>query len=401
MQDGVFQLCYAHPDSGWGVINTSFDTPKEIQDVFSSVERVNAGLASSEYALTGKNETPRCMFEIVSRDNISIVARTLYGISDVQGRPISFSHGYVFSDSYQLLKNPNNVIDISNDNYADQRITDTERDTVKSIPGAINHLLIEKTQPELIPDELIKNTPVNVRDALDCCHLSIELYRRYMLVVYSHLLSTGSDNNLYVKTDGSEQYARNLMYLTLSAIPYSMRSILSCATYLHKGQHNAKLIFCAELPQGVPQINPLTGQNNVINEITEKRLQNRSPIILDAVKRVAEENQNELFDGLEECLCSLGDKQINTMQTLNLCFGVWNREYEKPDKIQGIIYGWLTQCVQRSQQWEETLCVMLKQLKSANLEMDPEIRKLLPPLLEQPVSDELQDLIKNQCGELE
>lgn len=401
MQGGFYQLCYAHPDTGWGIVNTSPGTPKEIQDIFSSVERVNAGLASNEYALTGKNETPMCMFEITGKSNIAIIARIQYGLSDGQGRPISFSHGYVFEDAYQLLKDPNNIVGITKENFADQRITESERDSAKSIPGAMNRMLLEKTLPEYIPEELIMNYPLSFRAALDYCNLSLEMFRKFLLVVYSHLLSSNSDNNLYVKTDGSELYAWSLMYLTLSVIPYSMRPGFSCATYMHKGQHNAKLIFCAELPQGVPQIDPITGLNNVINEVTEKRLQNRSPIILDAVNRAVEGKQNGLFDGIEECLRLLGDERNISMQTINVCFGVWNKEYENSDRLQGILYGWLTLCVQHSPQWEIVLCELLNQIKIKGLELDSEIRKKLLSLLEQPITAELRGIIMSQCGMVE
>lgn len=390
MKREFYQACYAHPDTGWAVVNTSANIPKGLVDDFLSIERGNAGMAAGKRVPMGENATPSCMFEIYCRNDAMGLVRTQYSLSDGQGRPISFSHGYIIPGAYELLKDPNDLLRIQKDNFADQRISEKERAEIRSTPGAFNRQLIKISNPDEMPDEFLTGEPYSYQSALEKCHLSEVAYRTYITALYTHILSTGTEKNLYIKTDGSEEYAWNLLYLTYLSIPYSMRILLSASTYVHAEQHNAKLIFCYELPDGVPQIDPVTGANNVMNETVEKRTRERNPFITVSLDYVVCGKPDYFFKSIEACLRLMGDKKLNTMQAMNLAYSIGMKEYDISDRLPGLVYGCLALSVQNTDNWENTVCFLLKKAEEHSTELGEEVEKLLKSRLDGAVTEEFK-----------
>jgi len=339
MDRDFYQAVYAHLETGWALINTSENIPQTLAEDFTAVQRKNAGAASGTPVPMGNNETPSCMYEIYYKNGSVGLVRVQYRLSDGQGRPVSFAHGYIFSDAYTLLKKPENLLCIKKENFADQRIKEEERAALKAVPGAFNSVLIARSGIRETPLELLMDEPFSLEGALNACGLTKEAYRTYILAIYVHVLSTHTDKNLYIKTDGSEEYARNLLYLTYSAIPYSMRTLLSASTYLHTEQHNTTLIFCAQLPDHMPQIDPVSGSNNVMNSVVEKRIKERNPLIMESLDYVLCGKQEGLFNSIETCLRIMGNEKLNTLQAINLAYSFAAREYENAERLPGIIYG--------------------------------------------------------------
>lgn len=390
MKREFFQACYAHPDNGWAVVNTSADMPQELIDEFSLIERTNAGMAAGEKVSMGKNETPSCMLEIYCRNDAIGLVRTQYGLSDGQGRPISFSHGYIILGAYELLKEPNHLLRIKNENFADQRITEDERAGIRSVPGALNRELIKLSEPAGMPEEFLLGDPYSYQSALKECNLSEAAYHKYIIALYAHLLSTNTDKNLYIKTDGSEKYARNLLYLTYLAMPYSMRVLLSASTYVHVQQHNTKLIFCYELPDSVPQIDPVAGTNNVMNEIVEKRTRERNPFITVAFSYIVCGKQDYFFKSIEACLKLMGNEKLNTMPVMNLAYSICMKEYDIPSRLPGLVYSWLALSVQNTDHWERIVCFLLKKAENYKIKLGEEVENLLKSRLERAVTEKFR-----------
>lgn len=388
-----YQACYAHPDTGWAVVNISSDTPKSLVEDFSLIERTNAGLSSNKTVPMGASENPSCMFEIYCRNDAVGLVRTQYSISDSQGRPISFSHGYIFTNAYEILKDPNNILRISSANFSDKRISDEEKAAIRSTPGELNRELIKRAVPDDIYGELILREPFGVEESLKTCGLDDNSYMKYMLAVYSHLLATNTDKNLYIKTDGSEKYAWNLMYLTYIAVPYSMRPLLNCSTLLHLEQHNSKMIFCYETPDGVPYINPVTGENNVMSDVVEKRIRDRNPFIEKIMEFIHKGNQKALYDAIETCLRIMGDTQLNTMQVINLSYSLLTKEHEKADRLPGIIYSWMVLPVSNSKNWESTAITFLNNAERLGIKFGDEVKSVMRNRLEGAVTEDFVTLV--------
>lgn len=390
MEHEFFQVCYAHPDTGWAIVNASADIPKKFEEDFSSVERANAGMAAGTKVPMGESESPSCMWEIYCRNNAVGLVRTQYSLSDGQGRPVSFSHGYIFPDAYELLKNPNDLLRIQKENFADQFIRQEKREEICAVPGAYNSELIKVSAVDQMPRELMMGAAYSYQSALDECGLSKEAYRTYITALYAYLFSTNTEKNLYVKTNGSERYAWNLLYLTYLALPYSMRSLLSASTYIHDGQHNSKLIFCYEPPGGAPQINPVTGKNNIMNEIVEKRTIERNPYIRKSLDYVVRGKQDDFFRAIECVLQLMGDEKLNTMQIINLAYSICVKEYDVPGHLPGLIYNWLTLPVKNTENWEKMVCLLLKKAREFQAELGTEVKKQLQARMESAVTEELK-----------
>lgn len=392
MSHKFYQAVYAHPNEGWAVINTSKDMPENQINDFSIVERVNAGLASGSLVPMGNSETPSCMQEIYFKNGSVGFVRTQYGLSDVQGRPVSFAHGYIFPDAYELLKDPNYILSIKRDNYADQRISDEEKANIRSTPGALNNALIECSGADMQPVDLMRDEELSIKSALETCGMTEEDYRRYILAIYVHILSANTENNLYVKTDGSERYAKNLLFLTYSAVPFSMRELLSASMYLHAEQHNTKLIFCAEVPSNMPNIDPVSGENSILSDTLEKRTKDRNPFIMRAVDFAMIGKQNQFFTGIEACLQLMGNKKLDSMQAMNLAFKFGTKEYEKAEQLPGMIYNWGVLQVPNSEEWEKGMCVLLKKAEEFSVLIGDETKDMLSSRIEKAVTDSFKNM---------
>lgn len=385
-----FQACYGHSDTGWTVLNTSQDIPRELEEDFLSMERRNAGLVAGTKVSMGENETPSCMLEIYCRNNAAGLVRTQYSLSDGQGRPVSFSHGYLIPRAYELLKDPNNLLRITKGNFADQRIPREEKAMLGFVPGALNRELIRISGLEEIPDRFMLEEAYSYESALRVCNLSEKAYHTYIVALYAYLFSTDAEKNLYIKTDGSEKYAWNLLYLTYLAVPYSMRVLLSASTYVRAEQHNSKLIFCYELPDGVPQIDPVTGINNVMSETVEKRTRERNPFITAGLSYVACGKQDHFFTALESCLRLMGDVRLNTLPVMNLAYSICKREYDVPERLPGLLYSWLVLPVHNTEDWENAVCFLLKKTADYAAEPGVEVKKILRSRLERAVTEKFK-----------
>ncbi len=395
--NGIFyQAVYAHTNEGWAVINTSEDLPPILENDFLSFERVNAGLVSGTSVPTGDNEAPSCMYEIYFKNDAVGIVTVQYGLSDLQGRPVSFAHGFIFPESYTLLKKPEKILSIKKENFAPYRIKDEKKMEIRTTPGAINDFLIKSSACENIPAEIASNNEIfSVKEALKYCGISREFYSRLILAVYIHVIASKSESNLYIKTDGSEKYTSKLLYLIYSAVPFSMRTQLSASTYLHVEQHNTKLIFCAELPSNMPFFDPITGENNILNEILEKRTKERNPFIEKAIEYALDEKQERFFSAIEYVLHLMGNEKLDSMQVINLAYKICNKEYDNSEQLPGIIYNWGALPVANSEDWEYILISILKKAEEYSMVLGDETKKILSSRLEKAITDDFRSFIES------
>lgn len=377
MERKVYQICYGRQDTGWSAIHISPDLPKSILEDFLPVERGNAAAVSGGTVPMGQSETPSCMLEVYSKNDAAGLIRIQYQLSDIEGRPVSFAHGYLFPGAYELLKEPDALLRIRRENFADQRISPEEKEALRTSPGTLNRQLIEQSTLDRMPKEFALSGKHTLSGALDRCGMEESTYRTWMKVVYAQLLMSNTSKNLYVKTDGTEDYALNLLYLTYIALPYSLRPQLTASTYLHKDQRNTKLIFCAVPPEGAPQIAPASGENNILTPVTEKRLESRNPIIPASVSMVLEGSQEECFRDMEATLEIIGDIHLSGMQAINLAYSFFVREYLQTERCPVLFYNWLSLPGQNTEKWEMVAAALLEDIKNSQIHLSSDTRSLL------------------------
>lgn len=389
-----FQACYGRSDTGWSVINPSPNIPKNVLDDFTAIERGNAATLGDSVP-TGANETPSCMWELYCKNDILGLVRVQYHLSDIEGRPISFAHGYLFPDAYNLLKSPGWILSLSRENFADQRLSPEERESLSKQPGALIRELMNLSSTDSIPEDFIRHPLPSVSEALACCGMDEEAYKKWLIAVYLQVLTATAQKNLYVKTDGSEEYAINLLYLTYLAIPYSLRPLLTASTYLREKQKNTKLIFCAELPAGVPQYNPVTGETNAFTDVVAKRLEDRNPIISASVEHLLKGKDKYYFELIAALLDAMSDFRISSMQFINLAYSISNHDYELPERLPSILYGWLALPVQNNESWEDFACFLFGNMKKMSLRPNAETIKILSDRMKDAVTDQFPEMARS------
>ena len=70
------------------------------------------------------------------------------------------------------------------------------------------------------------------------------------------------------------------------------------------------------------------------------------------------------------------------MSVANLACSICRKEYENPDRLQGIIYGWLVLNVQNSENWESIACFLLNKADENGIELGEEIKQALSSRLD-------------------
>ena len=117
--DKFYQACYtrvggADRNSGWQLTNTSPDTPAKLLNAFEQRQKGNEPVG---------RETPRdvnreflCALDISCEQDTVSYTRIQYGVP-CHGREGSYSHGYLFPNAYEFLKDPNRLLALADDNF--------------------------------------------------------------------------------------------------------------------------------------------------------------------------------------------------------------------------------------------------------------------------------------------
>lgn len=374
MNPAFYQACYGRAATGWSILNASENLPKNMVEDFMTIQRSDAS-GAGEALPNGGYGGQSCMTEVYSRDNVLGYVHVQYQVSDNSGRPISFSQGYLFPDSYNMLKEPNRILCISKSNFSDQQIPLGEKTTLRSCAGALNNALITLSQD--ITEELTCGTSLSLQESLTCSGMDRDKYLTWMIAVYSQLFLSKTQKSLYVVADGTEENVLSLLYLTYIALPYSLRPLVSASTYHYEGQRNTSLIFCTKCPHDVPWINPATGENNIINPVIRKRIEKRNPIISASIEYVCSQKDSVLFDRIEQCLSMAESPKLAHIPAVNLAYSIFKGEFKKKERLPAIIYQWFALPVPNSNGWEQIAVELLDLALGFQIQLSEDTKNLL------------------------
>lgn len=369
MENKFYQACYTRVGvhEGWRSINLSDDIP---QNMLSMFERNEAGNEVKKGIPTDKNGIPLWMFEIFCNKDCIGIVRVQYGLSDAFGRSNFFSHGFLFPNAYELLKNPNNILGISDYNFK----TD-----------------IEKTK--IIEDNLERVEDLNIKHALETCHMTRANYVRYIQCVY-YALSTNTKNTIYVYTDGEDDTVRNLLYLTYSAIPYSLRLKITASTCPEIDGTNKMLVFCTKIPEYTYFVNPRSGENNILTAAIERRWA-RNPFVSYFAENYQSVKQNEeTYQNMEKWLGEMGDVLLRDMDSLRLAYSMCRLKQDEIDdeELQGLLYDWLALPVQSCESFEKNIAYFLELVVERQIKLNEESEQLLRTRIKEGAIKQLQDV---------
>ena len=316
--DKFYQACYtrvggADRNSGWKLTNTSADAPARMLNAFEQRQKGNEPV--------GRN-TPRnaageflCALEISCEADALALTRIQYGVP-CHGREGSYSHGFLFPDAYELLKDPNRLLALSEDNFCFRG--------PRPDPEEALELYLQRTAQ--IPQSLTYGEPWTVERALERVGMRRGVYRKFVCCLYGSWAKSAK-TTIYVKTDGTDEMAKALIYLAYAALPYSMRTRLGASTF--PDAKNVTMVLTRELPDSCRYFDPVSGMHNVLTDNQYKRW-NKMPFV-----SMLFEDTAPAFDGLERQLEEMGDRysQDITMLQMACQMGLGGTDADPVDQL--------------------------------------------------------------------
>lgn len=362
-----YQACFSRlggndMSAGWQSFHVSPGMPVKVKEVFERAERNNQ--PSGYETPRDKDGKPLCMLEIVSDGNSVGISRVQYGLSDSFGRENMFCHGFLVQNAYELLKKPEELLYVADSNF---------------------HFTPEETQE--IPEAPVLDSAPSLEEALSKCGMDKEAYVTLISCAYS-ALSTNAKYTIYIKTDGSDDTARNLLFLIYNAVPYCLRAKITASTYLNNAQ-NSMFVFTPNPPVSGKYINPATGENNIMTGVLQNRWK-RYPFVDYYARNFDTLDRQSFYDAIETGLASMGDPYLKDLDAIRLAFSMVNKE-EGADAA-GLLYDWMALPVPNNPTLEHSVAELLKEVIEQEIELGKETEDLLMQRLESAESEELKSV---------
>ena len=368
-----YQFCFARlggnaADAGWQSLNKSSDIP---QDVGALAERIAKGNHIAESEKAPKDVVMHQIFTDPQKDGIG-VSRVYYSGVDPFGRALYFNHAYLFENTYEILKDPNSILGIESSNF---RFTAEETAN--------------------IPESLVYSAPIDDFKALEECGMNAESYITYVKAIYRIFYEGNASITIYVKTDGSEKMAKNLLYLAYSALPYSLRHRITAETYAKpKASAGCSFVFTGAVPERVKYIDPVTGENNVIDAGLEDWLVKNS-FALYYVKAFPKsvELKEAYYNKLEQILTKIGFTKTENAQLINLAFRASTTKLSMLDDSALVAYfnEWLSLNLPLNDYIIEKLNALLAEVTERDLVINDVLTAKIVDKISQSSSEKLTD----------
>lgn len=379
MSTKFYQACFAHVDTGnlstgWQVVNTSANIMQSMVSFFENSEK------SNDVSVNKKNAdgSPLKVTKIICDGKNIGLTQVKYGLSDKVGRACFFSHGYIANDSYEVLKTPENILNISDDNF---------------------HFSVEETQS--IPEELKYTEARSEKDIMEKYGLNRDLCVNFVKCALFPLFSS-AQTTVFVKTDGSREMAMDLLYIIYHSLPYSLRPRVTASTYAKPTGGNSMYVFTDDIPGIGKYVDPITGENNILNETYEKRL-DRFAFAAYYVEHIPQtlENHNKYYAAFEDVLRDMGDIHISKMESLRLAFMTLASSEISDNEIGGLLYDWLSLPVPINDKIITKIDKIVHIAIAKGIELSENVIKLLQDRIKESNSDVLYNAYVNyEAGSL-
>lgn len=369
MNTKFYQACFTRVDTGnmsagWQVVNTSSDMSQSMVAFFESNEK------SNDVSVTKQNAdgSPLRVTKIICDAKNIALTQVQYGLSDNSGRSRFFSHGYIASDPYEVLKDPQQVLGLSDANF---------------------HFSLEET--ENAPDLLTYDGQFSEEAIFEKYGWkNSDVYLKFVKCALYPLFSS-TQTTVFIKTDGSRQMAMELLYIIYHTIPFSMRSRVTASTYAKPMGANSMYVFTDELPSVGSRVDPLTGDNNILSDGYEKRLERyRFPLFYAQHMPMAVEIHDGYYDKIEKTLEVMGDVHLNKPEAIRLAFMTLTDTSIADDEIGGVLYDWLSLSVPMNDGIIELVEKFVRLAIKKNVQLSDNVITLLQKRLKETNSQSLR-----------
>ena len=235
-----FQASYGKPDNiNWKLFNLSPGIPQDMCDFFEKVGTRNAPQNLNPQDMRDEAGNPLLLQEICSQDRIIGLTQVQYGEVDNTGRPKITAHGFLFSADDHVLRDPNEILSVSDENF-----------TFGS----------QATNPV---DSLQYEPRFTLASAMETAGLSENNLLKLMACVNISLVSQ-TDYPLFLLDCREEQRMKAVMYCIYMSLPYSLRYLLSFSNANNFSRSLCKSIsFVRQAPAGAYWYHLDNGETNV------------------------------------------------------------------------------------------------------------------------------------------
>lgn len=251
MIDQVFQCCYTHVSreqngavsTAWMPVAVSPNLPEKAKEFCTRVQSIHSKKVSGVVDEEGNTLD---LLEICGDGQYVYLLRTRFGGIDF-GRANMFSHAYILPwDSLTDRINDFLTVDLAN-------FAATEEEALEPRPA------------------LQRKRPLTLQQALDTLQLDRKNYVTLIRCVYAQM-EQKAPQPLYIQYDGTEQQRDALLYCIYAGLPIEMSRRLSAASAPSATEMQRNLIFSRKAAAHTQYINPLTGENNLLLGLAERKI---------------------------------------------------------------------------------------------------------------------------------
>lgn len=362
-----YQACFSRlgrndTSSGWQMVNLSPGIPMYLKEFYENRQKGNQ---PEGYNIPKDiNGDDLCLLEFIGNGNDIGISRVRYGLTDSFGRDMMFCHGFLFPNAYELLKDPNNIVGISDKNF-----------------------FFSDAETSRIPTKLLNDKPMTVETALHQCGMDKQAYIEYVSCIF-YVLANRTKTAIYIKTDGTDRMVRALMFLAYSAVPYCLRTKITATTFAGTKSKDTRLVMCTCPPESGLYIDPVSGENNILTKNLRNRWA-RYPFVdyfarnYDCLK----DSEPLYFDEIEKWLTRMGNPYLQDMDAIRLAFDMIHNQ-DRAD-VPGLLYDWLSLPLPVSETLEQCVADLLRKAIDQNLDLGRDKEQLLFQRLGETSSREL------------
>lgn len=389
MENKVYQACYTRVGAscigdvvsdqpvteGYQNIHCSSDIPGKAREVFEERRKTVSSTSAAYLKMQG--------LSLFCDKNVYGAEFLQYDLQTEDrsggGRPCFFDQTFLIEDAYEHLKTPEELIYISEDNFGIDFQNASEQDKEEfaaSIEGRLRWCI---RNTAVIPRTLKFDHPGRISAEAICkkYNISKENADTYIMAAYHQLFSREAQTSIFVKTDGSISMMKDMLYLFMSMIPYSARVQISGGEYCYEDQKGNNIYFTDRIPSNGMFVDPLTGEENVLKNMSMDRFEERYPYIT-CVLSLDPADRTRYFDTLEKGMESLGITSANNWQRQHLTLiHLMITGREDPDNLIPILYGLLKYPVSHNEVWEKSISDAVQTVILNKVKLSEEMENML------------------------
>ena len=401
MNSAFYQACYTRLGeyskkevSGHGIssggyqrVNCSPDMPSSVLNCFETRRKISSPKTQTFYK--------EHLLAFFCESNVFGIEHIRTDLVDDSGRNIHFNQTFLMPDAYDVLKEPKHVIYISDANFGIDDSTDTWEDKqLLQLPEGLTCWCLRKTKniPESLKLLSDSDQNLDLDQIAEKYGMDKEKIYKFIQCVYFHVFSTNASRNIFVRTDGSRECLRDMMYLLLTSIPFSMRLKVSAGEYGYENQKGCCVFFTDRIPDNETFIDPFTGNNNVFKGKQEEFFGQRFPFIHEAAQ-LNNEGRKEYFLKLEEMCKMLGVDRTQDQQCLRLAHQLIFEEYNKPEIATEMLYDILSLPLEKNKMWEKCVTILLTVVVDNSMPVPETTAQMISKLLQDDADGEYSDIL--------